>query len=325
MLSSDGSADAWLAGPYGTNFYSRTYRAAEPCAALVFVHGAAEHCGRHTEFHRLLATEHNISVFAFDLRGFGQTALHPTHRSATSAYGKTNWNLQLDDVEWALKYARDALPTLPMFLMGASMGGGIVLGLLCDVERPKSPVVSSLAGVIASAPCITLTTPRSPAVLWLANIIARVAPYTLYPARLKPEELSHNAETNAAYLLDPFVMAPGSFRSLVDMLSAGERILHQNYVHWPEDTPLLLLHGEDDPVNSIQGTTALFNQIAAIDKKLTTYPGASQELHNEPDGVKEKYLLDVANFVRSHLHSAPADIEESDDDVSSLVTRVNIA
>jgi acylglycerol lipase len=121
MHASDAFTDAWRPGPYGTNFYTRTFSASAPRAVLVFVHGAAEHCGRYTEFHRLLAAEHDVSVFAFDQRGFGQTALHPTHRSATSAYGKTDWSMQLDDVEWALRRARDEFPDLPMFLMGASM------------------------------------------------------------------------------------------------------------------------------------------------------------------------------------------------------------
>ncbi|KAF7335762.1 Hydrolase-4 domain-containing protein [Mycena venus] len=307
MLSSGAFTDAWVPGPYGTNFYTRTFHATTPCAGLVFVHSAAEHCGRYTDFHRQLAAEHNIVVFAFDLRGFGQTALHPTHRSATSAYGKTDWDKQLDDVEWALKRALDEFPGLPVFLMGAGMGGGIVLGLLCDVERAKIPVVASLAGVIASAPCITPTTPPPRPVFWFGSVIARIAPSVLYPARLKPQELSHNDQTNAAYVVDPFVMAPGSFRSLSDMLSAGERILQEDHAHWPENMPVLFLHGDADPVNSVKSTTALCEKIAARDKRLITYPSAYHELHNEPDGVKEKYLLDVVDFVRSHLQSKPVE------------------
>jgi acylglycerol lipase len=127
MLSSSSSSsftDAWLPGPYGTNFYTRTFHAANPCAVLVFVHGAAEHCGRYHALHTQLAAEHDIAVFAFDLRGFGQTALHPTQRSATSAYGKTDWDKQLDDVEWALRRTEDEFPGLPVFLMGASMVRG---------------------------------------------------------------------------------------------------------------------------------------------------------------------------------------------------------
>ncbi|KAJ7435261.1 Alpha/Beta hydrolase protein [Mycena latifolia] len=298
MAFPDDYTEAWLAGPYGTNFYTRTFKAVGPTAVFVYVHGAAEHCGRYTAMHKELSSVHGITVFAFDLRGFGQTALHPTHRSATSAYGKTDWEQQLDDVEWALKHVREEFPELPVFLMGFSMGGGIVLGLMCDVERAKNPVISSVSGVIASAPCLTLTTPPPRLVIWIGSVVASLTPYTPYPTRLKPEQISRNPETNAAYAADPFVMSPGSFRSLLDMLTAGERILQKDYVHWPKDIPVLFLHGDADPLTSVKSTTDLCAKIPAIDKKLITHPGAYHELHNEPEGVKEKYLLDIVEFVR---------------------------
>ncbi|KAJ7120045.1 lysophospholipase [Mycena epipterygia] len=303
MVSTDSYTEAWLAGPYGTNFYTRTFKADAPSAVLVFIHGAAEHCGRYTGIHSLLASEHQISVFAFDLRGFGKTALDPTHRSATSTYGKTDWESQLDDVEWALKHARDEFPELPVFLMGASMESSDVLGLLCDVERSKNPMVSSISGVIASAPCITLTTPAPRLVMWIGSLVAWVNPTMLYPVRNKPAQLSRNPETNAAYDVDPFVMSPGSFRSLLDMLKGGEKILKESYLHWPKEIPILFLHGSADPVNSEKSTTDLCAKIPATEKKLIIYPGAYHELHNEPDGVKERYLLDIVEFVREHLNS----------------------
>ncbi|KAJ7098457.1 Alpha/Beta hydrolase protein [Mycena crocata] len=303
MSSLNGFQEAWLPGPYGTNFYTRRFIPSTPIAVLVFLHGAAEHCGRYTPMHTLLSGEHNIAVFAFDQRGYGQTALHPKHRSGTSEYGKTDWSSQMDDAEWALKHARAELPDLPLFLMGASMGGGIVLSLLCDVERAKNPVVSGLAGVISSAPCLRLATPPPRIVLWIGAAIARVKPYMLYPVRNKPEQLSRNPDTNATYVADPFVMSPGSFRSLLDMLNEGEKTLTEHYSNWPKETPLLLLHGDADPINSVKGTADFFDKVPAKDKKLTTYPGAYHELHNEPDGVKDKYLLDVVEFVRAHLNT----------------------
>ncbi|KAJ7149581.1 Alpha/Beta hydrolase protein [Mycena filopes] len=308
--------DAWIAGPYGTNFYTRTYRAAAPKAVLVFVHGAAEHSGRYTELHKQLLLA-DVSTFTFDLRGFGQTALHPTHRSATSSYGKTDWERQLDDVEWALKHVRTELPELPVFLMGVGMGGGIVLGLLCDVERASNPLVAGLAGVISSAPCITLATPPSRPLFWLASVIARLAPYTLYPGRNKPEQLSRNAETNASYDADPFIMSPGSFRSILDTLSAGQQLIDQSYAHWPETMPLLLLHGEADLINCSQSTSALYEKIVANDKKLITYPDAYYELHNEPEGVKEKYLTDLVEYVHERAVTRPTP-EDAERTIGSL-------
>ncbi|KAJ7053751.1 hypothetical protein C8F01DRAFT_1260378 [Mycena amicta] len=112
--------ESWRLGPDNTNFYVRLYEAPSPSAVLVFVHGAAEHCGRYTEMHSTLAREHNISVFAYDLRGYGRTADDPTHKSASSQYGRTWSGAQMDDLEWAIQETHRECGDLPLFIMGCS-------------------------------------------------------------------------------------------------------------------------------------------------------------------------------------------------------------
>ena len=116
--------EAWLPGPRSTQFYTRTYNSTkgDAKAVILFIHGFAEHVGRYTHFHPLLA-EHGIAVFAFDQRGFGKTAQDEGHKSKDSAYGKTSWNDQMTDIEWALRHAKEEFPGVPVFLMGHSMVG----------------------------------------------------------------------------------------------------------------------------------------------------------------------------------------------------------
>ncbi|KAJ7636033.1 Alpha/Beta hydrolase protein [Mycena polygramma] len=299
--------EAWLPGPKDTMFYTRTHAAENPAGVLVFVHGAAEHAGRFTDMHRTLA-ERNISVFVFDLRGFGRTALDKEHKSKDSAYGKTDWDSQLDDVEWAIEHAHAEHANAPVFLMGTSMasslaGGGLVLGLLCDETRRKNKAVAVLRGVIAGSPCITLSNPIPKPALWVFRKIALVKPYLVWPGRNKPEDLSRNPTTNAEYVKDPLIGSPGSLQSLSDMIRGGEQLLETTYVHWPEDMParqVLFLHGAADPVTSPESAKKLFEKLPAKDKNMITYPGAHHELHNEPDGVREKSLDDVVAFIRAH-------------------------
>lgn len=125
MSSEPPFTEAWRAGPQSTQFYTRTYTAPSPKAALVFVHGFIEHIGRHTHIHSKLS-EHGITVFAFDLRGFGKTATDPEKKSKTSAYGKTSWKHQLEDIQWAVEHVRQELPEVPIFLMGHSMVGILI-------------------------------------------------------------------------------------------------------------------------------------------------------------------------------------------------------
>ena len=120
----DAFTEDWLPGWDGLNFYTRTYLPADrptPRAALLFVHGFAEHIGRYAWAHGAAAAR-GVAVFAFDGRGFGQTALGERARvSRASRYGKTSWAEQLRDIEWWARHVRERFPGVPVFLMGHSM------------------------------------------------------------------------------------------------------------------------------------------------------------------------------------------------------------
>ena len=121
--------EAWLTGPHETQIYTRTYLPSAPKAAIVFIHGFAEHVGRYTHFHPLLA-KRDIAVFTMDQRGFGLTALDTAgKKSKDSSWGKTSWVYQMDDINWAITHAKEKFKDIPLFLMGHSMVG---FWYLCD-------------------------------------------------------------------------------------------------------------------------------------------------------------------------------------------------
>lgn len=123
-MSSSSYTEAWLLGPSNTSFYTRTYLPASeapPKAVVVAVHGFAEHVGRYTHFHPLLAAR-GIAVFSYDQRGFGLTAQDKTgKKSRDSAYGKTSLVQQLGDMAWVLMEAKKRFKNVPLFLLGHSM------------------------------------------------------------------------------------------------------------------------------------------------------------------------------------------------------------
>jgi acylglycerol lipase len=169
-MVSDAYTEAWLVGPQSTNFYTRTYFATEPKAVLVFIHGFAEHVGRYTEAHPQFAAR-GISVFTFDQRGFGKTALDAENKSPSSAYGKTTGEHQMDDIHWAIEHGKKEFPGLPVFLSGHSMGGGEVLNF------PVRRDTSDLAGVIACSPLVQQTDPSSQLRRALGALVAVFFPY----------------------------------------------------------------------------------------------------------------------------------------------------
>lgn len=111
--------EQWIPGFGGHQFYTRTYASRSPRAVVLFVHGFAEHIGRYEHAH-VKYPPRGITVFAFDLRGYGRTALDKKHKSNDSAYGKTNWEWQMQDIEFFGRYLKKEYPDVPLILMGHS-------------------------------------------------------------------------------------------------------------------------------------------------------------------------------------------------------------
>lgn len=112
--------EAWLPGHDSINFYTRTYAAESPRAVVIFVHGFSEHVGRYEWAHSVCAMN-GLTVFAYDQRGYGRTALDRAHKSKGSAFGKTSLHDGLLDFEWWLRHLKREYPDLPLFALGNSM------------------------------------------------------------------------------------------------------------------------------------------------------------------------------------------------------------
>ncbi|KII89213.1 hypothetical protein PLICRDRAFT_40845 [Plicaturopsis crispa FD-325 SS-3] len=295
--------EAWLEGPRSTQFYTRTYAASEPKAVVVALHGFIEHCGRHAHVHAAWAAR-GITVFAYDQRGFGRTALDEEHKSKDSAYAKTSWAEQFTDIEWAVRYAKSTYG-LPTFLMGQSMSGGLVSAFPTRASAPPSPeAVSLLSGVISTSPLFTPVTPIARPLRWIMSAFSVLLPATTTPVDFVSSRLSHDTVMNDSFTNDPLVRKLGSVRGFNDMIGGGEGMLQNDYKRWPVDLPVIYFHGTADEITSAKSTEEFYNKIPAKDKKLVLYEGALHELQNEPDGVKERFIDESVAWIEAHLPSA---------------------
>lgn len=130
--------EEWIVGPSNTNFFTRFYpsTSSEPAkASFVFIHGFQEHIARYDHvFQRVQAA--GYSVFAFDQRGWGQTALNPEHKSPTSSYGLTTRPQQLGDTGFFIKRESERLgKEVPLFLWGHSMVSSSFHALITSIDR----------------------------------------------------------------------------------------------------------------------------------------------------------------------------------------------
>lgn len=299
--SSPEYTEAWLAGFDGHQFYTRTYAAASPKAVILFVHGFAEHVGRYENIH-VNYPKHDITLFSYDQRGFGRTALDAQRRSKDSAYGKTSWKWQLSDVEHWAKQLATTYPGIPLFLMGHSMGGGLTMAYATRPAAPPSPEsVKLFKGLIVSSPSILLTTPQPKFLRWTGAKLANVVPFMSFPADVKAEDLSRDPAANEANLKDPLIKRQGTLRGLDDMLSGGERLLETDWKNWPKSMPVLFVHGTDDKVTSYKATQEFHDKIDADDKKIVLYEGGYHELVHEIDGIPEKLFEEITSWVEARL------------------------
>lgn len=192
-------------------------------AAVLLVHGIAEHCGRYDHVGQRLS-EQGLHVRAFDLWGFGET-------TGARAFVRA-WEDYLDQVEQQLQPLRRE--GRPVFVLGHSMGGLISLSYALS-GRPQP------AGFVLSAPALSADIPAWKKVM--ARLLSRVAPKFQIPNELDGAMLSKDPEVVRAYFGDPLVQQSTSARLGAEMLKSMER--SRRGLHRLE-TPTFVIHGGAD-------------------------------------------------------------------------------
>ncbi|KAI1783808.1 Alpha/Beta hydrolase protein [Ganoderma leucocontextum] len=183
-------------------------------------------------FDRLLP---NALLFAYDQRGFRRTPRRARGARTAGRAGASS--------------VRREYPYVPVFLMGHSMGGGLVLAFWTRTGAPPAKeTLSMLAGVVASSPLVPQTFPASKVLRFIQGKASMLLPNILIDAPVAVE---------------------------------GEHLLANDYKHWPRNLPLLLVHGRADRITSFTAARELFDKAEAAD-------GGFHELVHKPEGVKEK-------------------------------------
>ncbi|KAI0706362.1 alpha beta-hydrolase [Earliella scabrosa] len=305
--------EAWLDGPDGHRFYTRTYPPAsspQPKAVLLFVHGFADHISRYEDVHPRWA-QRDIAVFAYDMRGFGRTALDDAHRSPEAAYGKTSRAAEHADLSFWVRHVRATFPKAPIFVMGHSAGGGMVLAFATRPYGPNGPptpeTLSMVSGIISQGPLVHLTYPAAKVLRLIAAGLSRVAPGLPFPAPMPEERFSHDPAVNERLANDPLRRPRGTVLGLHNMLTQGEELLDAGYERWPKDLPLLMTWGTADEVNCPRAGVAFFKKLDIKDKKLVEYDGALHDLLHEAGDIPDKVIEEYISWMEAHLHvRAPA-------------------
>ena len=254
-----------------------------PRAAVLLVHGYGEHSGRYDHLGRWLGAR-NLAVHAYDHRGHGRSGGRTCHVDAFDDY--------LDDVGRMLDHVRREHAGLPLFLVGHSMGGLIVSAFL----RERHP---DIEGAVTSGAALAVPDTFSPFRVWAARLLRGVAPRLSLPSGLDAAGISRDPEVVRVYQEDPLVHSTMTSSLAVELLRALQRTAGGGAA---VRVPMLLLHGESDPLCHVDGSREFHATLTTPGSDLCVYPGLYHEIFNEPE--QEAVFQDLLAWVEGRLARA---------------------
>lgn len=264
--------------PDGAELFRRSWHptASPPRGVLVNVHGLGDHSGLYPAL-----ADHFVprgwALHAFDLRGNGRS---PGRRGHVA-----RWSLYRADLGRLLDLVHGEEPGRPVFLLGHSLGGLIVLDYA--LQHPEG-----VRGVVAAAP--PLGRVGTPAwLLALGRVLSVVWPTFTLETRLDLSGLSRDPAAREVILSDPLFHRRASARLAAELLATAARVRRRAGEF---ATPLLLLHGGADRMVLPGATRAFFERVGHPDKAHIEYPGAYHALFADLDSARvlddlERWML----------------------------------
>ena len=265
----------------GTRIHYLTWSVRSPRALLLLSHGLGEHAGRYAPFAAALAA-HGIAVSALDHRGHGRSAGPRGHVARFSLFA--------DDFEAFRKAATAKHPDLPVFVLGHSLGGLIVIRWL-QAHRAE-PV----RGVILSAPLLGVALKVPGWKLALSGFLSRWLPKLPFTSEIHPEKLSSDEAYIRSYHDDPLVHSRVTPRLYTELTAASEAALAECSAL--EAPPVLaLIPGDDRIVDA--AATSRFAESLPGEVRVLHYPEMRHEVLNEADRARP--IADVIGWIEEKL------------------------
>ncbi len=231
---------------------------------MAIVHGLAEHSERYDLVARQLVSW-GYAVYCFDQRGHGE--------SEGTRTDSPSFESLLDDVEIFLARVEQAEPELPRILLGHSMGGLEAVALLGQ-RKPE------LDAAVISAPALVPAVKTGAIRRGIARLLRSIRPTLRVGIGLDPAGLTHDAALVKRYIDDPRVDSTITVRLALELIGAGSGArASMNQIQ----VPLLVLHGDADPICSPEGAHLLHAAQPTGQSNLILYPMLLHEILNEPE------------------------------------------
>lgn len=262
----------------------------KPAALIIAVHGfndysnAFEGPGKHFR-------KHGIATFAYDQRGFGATRSHGIWGGEKNLIG---------DLKQMVLAVKKRFPDTPIYLLGESMGGAVVIAALAQEDFPP------VEGAILSAPAVWGSETMNVfyrSTLWL---MAHTMPDQTLTGRNLGILASDNIEMLRAMGRDPLVIKETRIDAIYGIVS----LMGSAYVRVKDvKTPLLFLYGANDQVIPKEPVEMAIGNIRAP-FKMAYYPEGYHMLLR--DLKAEVVLDDIIAWIQNPKDQLPSGYDKED-------------
>ncbi len=258
-------------------------------AAIVALHGFNDYANAFATPGPVWA-EAGIATYAYDQRGFGGTqeiGIWPGTETLVA------------DARATVDLVRRRHPGVPVYLLGESMGGAVVLTTVAGPADDGPPI--AVDGVVLVAPAVWArgTMPvyqRIP--LWLG---ANLLPWVTLTGRGLDIQPSDNIEMLIAFSQDPLVIKEtriDTIDGLVDLMSAGLDAAPAL------DVPALILYGDNDEIIPPPPIEAMLRRLPADRHVVAFYEDGFHMLLRDLNGNIPQ--ADIAHWIADQAAPLPS-------------------
>jgi len=276
----------------GTRLPLRTWRAPEPRAVIVGVHGMNDY-GNAFAMPGAWFAKRGITTYAYDQRGFGET----DQRGLWAGAG-----IMVDDMLAVTELIAQRHPGVPLYVLGLSMGGAVTM-----VAKTRG---LNADGIILAAPAIwgwQAMNPVYKASLWVAAHTIPTKTASGSGLEIWP---SDNVEMLREFSRDPHVLKA----SRIDAVYGLVTLMDQAYDAADDlDGPVLYLYGRNDQIVPAAPTYRVMGRIRA-ERRLVVYENGYHMLLR--DLQRETVWTDILTWIDDR--TAPLPSGEEVDDASAL-------
>jgi acylglycerol lipase len=248
-------------------------------AVVLALHGFDDYRHAFADLGAFLAG-HGIVTCAFDQRGFGSTA----QRGIWAGTER-----MVADASVMADLVRAQYPNVPMFLLGESMGGAVLMTMMARPGRPDCD------GMILVAPAVWGRVGMNPALRALLWLGAHTVPALKLTGKTLDVTPSDNKEMLRALGEDPLVIK----KTRVDALYGLADLMSRALASAPDLTvPVLLLYGERDEVIPKRPVCMILEGLSEAQERLWRiglYPEGYHMLTR--DLQAEVVLRDIASWI----------------------------